>query len=203
MIPNDLDRINIERDGNFIKSLIVDTMKKYAVVSERWKSGTGGGSGFPENYENWEERDDELFANYDSTKGKHYTAWVYMVDKSIGFILNAKNDPVPLDVHLEDGQTPNSKSVLSSRSATPTNLGTNLANEIILSRDLLTKALSTSHTETSISRSAIEAMNAITQAESMKQKLLLDESIDRDSKKLRVNICDKTIASMYDQLESL
>ena len=126
-----------------------------------------------------------------------------MVDKSIGFIINAKNDPFPLDVHLEDGLTPNSKSVVSSLSETLTNLGTNLDNEIRLSRDQFTKELSTSNTETSISRSAIEAMNAITQAESMKQKLLLDESIDRDSKKLRVNICDKTIASMYDQLESL
>ena len=76
------------------------------MVSEKWKKGTGGGPGSPVNYENWQDRDDELFANYDQSRGKHSMAWLYMVDKNIGFLLDAKNYPVSVDVQLEDRETP-------------------------------------------------------------------------------------------------
>ena len=75
MNPNDPSRINIERDGRFIKYFLSDTLKHYRIASDKWKMGTGGGYGFSEDYVNWEERDDELFTNYDSSS-REYLAWI-------------------------------------------------------------------------------------------------------------------------------
>ena len=57
--------------------------KKYKDVMKKWTTGTGGGSGDPENYANWETRDPENFARYHNDHGPMLT-WIYMVDQLKG-----------------------------------------------------------------------------------------------------------------------
>ena len=91
---NDPNRILITRNGDWIKHVYTDTLKKYKEVGEQWKKGTGGGSGAPENYENWEERDSALFVNYDVCR-RSYLTWIYMVDKGIDYLFGSSNYSVP------------------------------------------------------------------------------------------------------------
>ena len=68
--------------------------------------GTGGGSGAPENFSDWNERDGEIFADYGPWMGKRDDlAWIYMLDKEIGFCFNNEHDPPPAESVLEDGRT--------------------------------------------------------------------------------------------------
>ena len=64
MDPNELARIEIPRTGAWIKSVLEEVLKKYHAMAELWKSGTGGGSGAPENYTDWMRRDDSYLNEY-------------------------------------------------------------------------------------------------------------------------------------------
>ena len=102
--PNDPARIAIERDFIWCKKVYIDWLKMYNIAMKKWKKGTGGGAGYPENYCNWNTRDTELFANYHGTAGKSDAlAWMYMLDKSLGFIFNVVNDPPPPGSVMQDG----------------------------------------------------------------------------------------------------
>ena len=104
--PNDPARIAIERDYVWCKKVYVDWLKKYNVAMKKWKKGTGGGPGYPENYANWNTRDTELFGNYHASAGRSDAlAWMYMLDKSVGFIFNVINDPPPPASVMQDGST--------------------------------------------------------------------------------------------------
>ena len=70
----------------------------------KWKSGTGGGPGAAENFANWKERDEEVFADYAPGVGsRDDLAWMYMVDKSVGYPFNVVNEPAPASTVTEDG----------------------------------------------------------------------------------------------------
>ena len=112
---NDPIRMGIERNGVFIKNTIQSSMVFYTNAMNKWQLGTGGGSGADENYANWEEREDHLFENYDLQRG-HWLAWIFMKDKSIGFPFNAKNQPLPRNIAIEDSiQNRNKKRRKNSR----------------------------------------------------------------------------------------
>ena len=103
--PNNPARFSIKsRDYKWLKKLYLDTLKKYSLAMKKWRMGTGGGSGYPENYTNWDTRDDELFANYHPCAAmSDALAWIYMLDKTIGFVFNAINSPPPPESVLQDG----------------------------------------------------------------------------------------------------
>ena len=61
---------------------------------EKWLKGTGGDPGAPENYSDWRTRDNWEFQKYDRTRG-NILAWMYMKDKALNFILDAKNNDLP------------------------------------------------------------------------------------------------------------
>ena len=80
----------------------------YNTASKLWKLGTGGGPGAPENFSDWNNRDGEIFTNYGPWTGtRDDLAWIYMLDKEIGFCFNNEHDPPPAESVLEDGMTNN------------------------------------------------------------------------------------------------
>ena len=105
MNPNDISRINIERSHKWVRALHRSIISDYNKAYKKWTKGTGGGSGYPENCSDWNERDAELFSNYASVGKGDYLAWMYMLDAKAGFIFNLVNDPPPSDSVLEDGNT--------------------------------------------------------------------------------------------------
>ena len=44
--------------------LFKNTFSLYKHAMRKWTKGTGGGPGYPENYCDWEERSDDIFARY-------------------------------------------------------------------------------------------------------------------------------------------
>ncbi len=103
---NDVDRMKIKRDHNWIATLWKKVLSDYNAASKLWKMGTGGGSGAPENFSDWNERDGEIFADYGPWTGKRDDlAWINMLDKEIGFCFNNEHDPPPAESVLEDGRT--------------------------------------------------------------------------------------------------
>ena len=80
-------------------------MTEYNFAMTKWMYGTGGGSGFPEDFGGrWEEREElELFAHYAQSGTCDYLAYILMYDKSVGFTLNAVNDPAPKNTVMENG----------------------------------------------------------------------------------------------------
>ena len=112
---NDEERIAIGRNGKWLKDVYFKTLKEYRKAMEKWKMGTGGGSGQPENYCDWNTRNDEEFSNYGNTRGD-VLAYVYMLDKESGFPLLTIYDDAPDDVCVEDGTVPPSQSNKRKRS---------------------------------------------------------------------------------------
>ena len=96
--PNSLTRINIVRSYRWIKGAYFKVLKEYSHAMSKWKMGTGGGSGAPEDFAgSWRERENlELFANYASQAGKcDYLAYILMYDKEVDYIIDSINDPAP------------------------------------------------------------------------------------------------------------
>ena len=75
-------------------------MKNYRVALNKWNMGTGGGPDHPPEYFNVDERDDKYFQDYDKTRGS-MLCWIFMHDKKLGFILDAKNQSLPPEYSVE------------------------------------------------------------------------------------------------------
>ena len=65
---NDFRRINILRTGKWIMKVQGTWVPKYGAMMKSWTQGTGGGSGAPENYNDWKKRDDEYLNEYSQTR---------------------------------------------------------------------------------------------------------------------------------------
>ena len=57
----------------------------------------------PENFKDWDKRDDEIFARYGKNGDRDDLAWIYMLDKKINWGFNTINDPAPAATVMEDG----------------------------------------------------------------------------------------------------
>ena len=105
--PNNVTRIGISRNAAWLMELYKKLMSEYRISMHKWKSGTGGGSGAPKDYDNWNTRDQKLFSNYGGGKGtrvqKDYLGYMYMVDNESGGAFSASFQPAPKDTVLEDG----------------------------------------------------------------------------------------------------
>jgi len=103
MDPNDDARVAITRTHLWLKTLYFNTVKAYNCAMKKWQKGTGGGSGAPENFCDWGDRDGEIFSNYASSGKGDYLGWIYMLDKDIGYAFNMMNEPPPESSVMEDG----------------------------------------------------------------------------------------------------
>jgi hypothetical protein len=141
MDPNDIMRINIKRTHLWIRKLYFEVLKEYNKAFKRWTKGTGGGSGAPADFADWDKRDETWFANYASTGKGDYLAWIYMVDKSIRYVFNTIHDPPPSSTTMEDddGIMPTStdmdknstgRSTKKSSSDQATNFGSSLLKSV-------------------------------------------------------------------------
>ena len=100
--PNESERIVIPRDGVWIKRIFTETMKPYRVSLTKWNMGTGGGPDHPPDYFCVEDRDEKYFQDYDKTRGG-LLCWIFMHDKKLGFLLDAKNQSLPDSLQVETG----------------------------------------------------------------------------------------------------
>lgn len=62
--PNDPNSRHKTWSGSEMKLMYDFIIQKYKDAMHKWTKRTGGGSGFPENYEDWESRACEYFENY-------------------------------------------------------------------------------------------------------------------------------------------
>jgi hypothetical protein len=117
--PNDS---NVKRkiwSGVDIKMMYDYVLKKYRESMVKWTKGTGGGHGAPENYEDWETRNDEWFHNYGSaTEFIPWLTWVYCMDQECGGILLAKYEGLPSGIGTEDGTSVHRETSRSSKQMT-------------------------------------------------------------------------------------
>ena len=107
MNPNETARIQIQRDGKWFQNVYESTMKHYRPTMIKYKSGTGGGSGYPENFSDWRLRNPWEFQNYDKVRGA-LLAWIFMKDNEARWILDSKNDDIPESIQVETTKTGNS-----------------------------------------------------------------------------------------------
>lgn len=100
--PNDPNSRRKAWSGSEMKLMYDFVIKKYRDAMHKWTKGTGGGSGFPENYEDWESRACEYFENY--TGGIEFIpwlTWVYTNDQENGSLLLAKYEGLPPGIGTE------------------------------------------------------------------------------------------------------
>ena len=135
MDPNDMMRIIIERDWPFLKNLYFRTLKKYSKALNNFQKNTGGGPGDPENLLDWKERDDEQFASYGGKDGD-MLAWIFMIDKQIGFFFNAINNSAPSETVMEDANTKNGNNIGKAR-ATKSKFTNNVSNMIQMQQNVM------------------------------------------------------------------
>jgi len=75
--PNKESCIAIPRDFVWAKQVWkVNVLKPYNNAMKKWHKGTGGGPGAPEDYSNWENRQEELFSGYVKSGSSDMLAWV-------------------------------------------------------------------------------------------------------------------------------
>ena len=102
--PNEMERILIKRNHEWMGSLYKKTLGEYNKAFKKWTKGTGGGSGSEENFQDWELREKtEEFANYSNSGSVDYLAYMLMLDKQAGYVINTINESAPDGTVNEDG----------------------------------------------------------------------------------------------------
>lgn len=120
--PNNPDRINLPWVGEDMQAIYIAVMKKYKATMKNWTKGTGGGSGAPEDYCNWETRDaTEYYKGYaDKFGGGMELTWIYMKDLKHGLPLYSSFKGLPDSAKMEDGVATTATNPASSSKATST-----------------------------------------------------------------------------------
>jgi hypothetical protein len=101
--PNDKARIAIPRTGKHMSHIYLQVMSDYKAMMELYTRGTGGGSGDPADYSDWEKREDTTILRYHNNSTSQYLTWVFMYDKQYEFILTKRLGPLPVGTRLDDG----------------------------------------------------------------------------------------------------
>jgi len=60
--PNMTSNLPLDLTTNEVRNTFLNTQRLYKHAMRKWTKGTGGGSGDPENYCNWDERSEDNFA---------------------------------------------------------------------------------------------------------------------------------------------
>ena len=92
--PNNLVDMDIYRSGKDIQQIYNHTKQFFNESMRKWISGTGGGSGDPENYYDFDNREAENFSRYDPQFGVLLT-YIFMYDKNLGHPLKSSTEPLP------------------------------------------------------------------------------------------------------------
>ena len=111
--PNDTKRISIERTGTVIRYVYEKISTEYKKAMTNYTKGTGGGSGKPEDFMVWEERDATKFFK-DYAGNTTYLTWVHLADKESNFLLYAKYEGLPSECKMDGA-----KSYVSSTRESP------------------------------------------------------------------------------------
>uniref|UniRef100_A0A6U5LTK3 Uncharacterized protein n=1 Tax=Corethron hystrix TaxID=216773 RepID=A0A6U5LTK3_9STRA len=117
MSPNNLSRIEIPRTAVWVQQVIQDVRAKYNVMMEKWIMGTDGGPGAPEDFTEWDKRDDGYLNDYCNDR---WLCWVYMIDRSLGFLFSTKTREIAPNSALPEfgfGANPESLSETTPRPA--------------------------------------------------------------------------------------
>ena len=70
--PNDKRNHNVLVDGIDVKNQFKQVLLLYKETMRKWTQGTGGGPGAPENYSNWNIRENEKFSKWVNTSFTWY-----------------------------------------------------------------------------------------------------------------------------------
>jgi len=100
--PNNKNRIALPWTEKEVAQIFNSVMTEYKPAMHNWMKGTGGGSGAPEDFSIWENRDPVLFVNYSNQATRIYLSVIYMWDKEFGFPLVTKKASVPTNAAVDD-----------------------------------------------------------------------------------------------------
>ena len=121
--PNDPKRVVLGWTKDDMMKMYSKIEVAYKKTMKKWSEGTGGGSGAPEDYENWQERDPvEYFDGYSAVSGAGiYLTWVYMRDQAVGYLLFQKFEGIPKHAIAEKEFDENDSSLSYTSMSTPRN----------------------------------------------------------------------------------
>lgn len=100
--PNNKNHIALPWTEKEVAAIFQAVMSEYNPAMHNWMKGTGGGSGAPEDFSIWEQRDPLMFINYSNQAARMYLSVVYIWDKKYQFILVTQKDTVPSDAVIDD-----------------------------------------------------------------------------------------------------
>ena len=100
--PNNIDRIRLPWTEKEVSSIFNSVMLEYNPAMHNWMKGTGGGSGAPEDFSIWQNRDPIHFIDYSNQPARIYLSLVYMWDKKYNFILVTQKDTMPEYAAIDD-----------------------------------------------------------------------------------------------------
>ncbi len=100
--PNNLYCISLPWTEKEVTAIFNTVLVEYNAAMINWMKGTGGGSGAPENFSIWEQRDPVLFVNYSNQPARIYLLVVYMWDKEYKFLLVTQKAMVPAQAAIND-----------------------------------------------------------------------------------------------------
>ena len=106
--PNDKQRIEVARTIDGIKTIIKTTTRQYNTIMNNYTKGTGGGSGHPANFANWQERDPLFFEDYDSHSKSSYLTYIHMFNQQYDHPMVKIHDQLPNEARIEDMPGPRS-----------------------------------------------------------------------------------------------
>ncbi len=86
-----------------LKSVLQVGRSDYELVMKKYVWGTGGGSGAPENFADWQNRHESWMLNYTPQQDAHlYLTIVFMWDKRHGFPLRPPAGKIPCGTVYND-----------------------------------------------------------------------------------------------------
>jgi hypothetical protein len=109
--PNDPIRIEMHtlRPSTFFKTGLIDPIKPvYREACRRWRSDTGGGAGQPENFIDWDPRNDYKFGDFTNGQSPALLTWIFMKDRSMNYVLETEADNLPMQFQIDDSIESNS-----------------------------------------------------------------------------------------------
>lgn len=110
--PNEQTRIekHTGRSATFFKTHLIDPVKPvYREACRKWRNDTGGGAGQPENFLDWDPKNDHNFSNFTNGQSPALYTWIFMKDRSMGYVLEAESDDLPQHFQIaEDDNDSNS-----------------------------------------------------------------------------------------------
>ncbi len=101
--PNQHDRISLPWILPLLKTIFGMVRKSCNRVMDRYTMGTGGGSGMPENYVIWQEREETMITGYiTQITADLYLTVVYMWDRMYNFPFVTTRAQIPQEARIDD-----------------------------------------------------------------------------------------------------